>query len=177
MVTSVIVTELELQKQEYEPTVADKIQRVIYLLEQGERLINDRLYDGSNFCVLGLFADESGLGDWDHSFNYVISKESHNGTILPNDVMKYYNFRDERVSFNLSKLPSDLQNKINCLNYDWNFNLMSSNVNIALFGVNDLGMACEYPYVNQLLADIIRSDAIYKNIKRSSTNCDHANRN
>ena len=50
---------------DYEPTVSDRIQRVLYRLENGEQLTNRQLYNGDNFCALGLFADESGLGYWD----------------------------------------------------------------------------------------------------------------
>ena len=37
----------------YEPTVDDKIQRVLYRLESGEQLARAYLKDGDNFCVLG----------------------------------------------------------------------------------------------------------------------------
>ena len=116
----------------YEPTVADKIQRIIYRLESGESLNWGQLKgwgEGSEsntltaiaitsdhgaqvnatcdvtvnkdlFCVLGMFADESGLGYWDAKNRYVID-DGRYASSLTKDIYEYYGLTDREGSFDI----------------------------------------------------------------------------
>ena len=55
---------INVESEVYEPSAAVRIQRVLYRLDSGEQLASGYLKHRDNFCVLGLFADESGMGDW-----------------------------------------------------------------------------------------------------------------
>ena len=140
----------------YEPTVADKIQRVLYRLDHGEKLIKISLKSNGSFCVLGLFADESGLGRWESSRYVIDDSVAYSST---DDIVNYYGFNDAGASFDVHKLPNDLQNKVRCLLHD--FYDFIIRFPVALSTINDLAVSLKYPHVNQLLADIIRSGVIF----------------
>lgn len=168
----------------YEPTAYDKIQRVIYRLEHGEELISGRLYDGDNFCVLGLFADESGLGHWEASehcdgvFRYRINGFPLVTSLHVPELIAYYDIRlphelkgsargqessyiKGAMAFDLSEVSNDIANKIKCL-WSSEFNIMPvENALVDLYAVNDLGKSSGYTGLNQLLADIIRSGVLF----------------
>ena len=147
----------------YEPTVQDKIQRVLYRLEHGERLISGQLKLNDNFCILGLFTDESGMGHWDIDYRYIIDATDDIVDLnLTSVLVKYYGFADPGGSFALSDLPTnDMQNKVKCLLADGHSRITSDNM-VFLSVLNDLGDFVKYPYINQLLADIIRSGAPFQ---------------
>lgn len=139
---------------EYEPSVDDKIQRILYRLESGERLIHGSLKRGSNFCVLGLFADESGLGEWDGA---MYRESSGTGvSILNLNIYKYYNLHNQSGMFNISDLPVELMNLVDVFQpyEDDTFSLMGINDSVGVHEDHNIN-------VNQLLADIIRSGAIF----------------
>ena len=112
----------------YEPTVQDKIQRIIYRLEHGEQLCGTVLRNGDNFCVLGLFADESGLGRWIDAYTgvyeYCINDQSLLTILNNREILDYYDFdlpygaQNSSVSFILNEVNTDLANKIRCLFHD-----------------------------------------------------------
>ena len=139
---------------EYEPSVADKIQRIIYRLESGERLTTGSLKCGDHFCILGLFADESGLGEWeDHIYTENGSKLV---TELSNNVSSYYNLHNRLGLFNIYDLPKDLRDIVDVFQpyRDDTFSLMAINDSVQIHENHNID-------VNKLLADIIRSGAIF----------------
>lgn len=161
-------------KIEYEPSVADKIQRIIYRLEQGEELTHSSLFDGKNFCVLGLFADESGLGEWttvihskyDNSECYDIPEFVYNTGEIdirllspaspPVAVSEYYNLRRDStgVNFNTNDLPLKLRNEIT--------ELLQCTGMVDLYYINDMLIQKGHQdRANSILAGIIRSGAIF----------------
>ena len=145
----------------YEPTVADKIQRVLYRLEHGEKLIWGQMHYDGGFCVLGLFADESGLGSWEpisHGYN-VGGQVSF--TRLSDNLLDYYGFNSSGVSLVLSDLPNDLHNKVRCLFFTNGYYREHGTFDLSF--INDCGRIRAYPHINQLLADIIRSGVLFQN--------------
>ena len=158
---------------EYEPSVADKIQRIIYRLEHGEELSIGSLYDGQNFCVLGLFADESGLGEWTpvtqythrHS-NSIITEYVYNVGELdirllspsspPEAVTEYYNLKADPtgVNFNTNDLPLLLRKELT--------DLIKCTGMVDLYYVNDMLIQKGHRNrVNSILAGIIRSGVLF----------------
>lgn len=89
----------------YEPTIADRINRVLYRLEHTENLGYGKLKYGDKFCILGLFADESGLGSWD-KLGYFVDKDGklHSPGTLSASVMEYYGFKTNNGEY----YPGDL---------------------------------------------------------------------
>ena len=140
----------------YEPTAADKIQRVLYRLDHGEKLIAHQFRNGDNFCVLGLFADESGLGEW---YLDVMNRYRYlNCTAaLDYEIAAYYSIRTLSAGFAycdlpdsvLNMIPTPLQNK--------------SRVSKGLNYLNDKLILNKVSNSNEILAAIIRSGVIFKN--------------
>ena len=155
-----MVTLTEIKEQqittEYEPSVADKIQRILYRLDHGEELTGGRLYDGSNFCVLGLFADESGLGQWDvFSNSYVVGSDSCRST-LNYAVVEYYHLRNTDGAFFVDSLPEHIKDELrDKLGYTVCLGLMQ------ISGIND-DLVDKGINSNKILADIIRSGVLFK---------------
>ena len=141
---------------DYEPTVADRIQRVLYRLDHGEQLTHNALKSDDNFCVLGLFADESGIGGWEGDA-YVVGNESNAktlGIILTN----YYGFHTCGGSFNVCDLSENLRQTLvdeHILrnNYD------DVCMNITL--INDYYKLTDEKR-NAIIAAIIRSGALFR---------------
>ena len=167
MTTLVEITEQ--QTTEYEPTVSDKILRVLFRLDQDEKLISRSLREGDNFCVLGLFADESGQGEWKsqaeifnippaeiETYQYNMEFDMDVSGLLNNTLTEYYNFKDCFGSFDFNDLPKELQNQVRSVVFDID--------DINLYTVNDalVESAHEVSEINQILGDIIRSGAIFK---------------
>ena len=132
----------------YEPTVHDKIQRIIYRLEHGEELIS------GNLMRRGQFADESGLGDWFGSIYY--ESDTKSVTVLSESISTYYNLQNRSGKFYLADLSDDVQNKLSIFkpNVDGTFSLMAINDSVLFCMDNNIN-------INQLLADIIRSGAVF----------------
>ena len=136
----------------YEPTVQDKVQRVLYRLDHGEELVHGNLRINNKFCVLGLFADESGLGRWDKAL-YRIG-DSCSNQILYRQLKEYYNLRSGSGSFIVDNLPEDINAKIKTL-YPYHTRSLS------LMEINDNVLARHKIDINKLLASIIRSGVIF----------------
>lgn len=164
---------------EYEPSVQDKIQRVLYRLDQGEKLIARNLKEHDNYCILGLFVDESGLGEWQsqaelldmpyeelQSYQYNIDNDIDVSGLFNDTLTKYYNFKDYAGSFNFYDLPESVQNKIEAVARiiirDGNYMMILDDLN--LYTVNDILVESNYDpkSINEILADIIRSGVIFK---------------
>lgn len=150
MTTATIAIPDTLEQQDYEPTVADKIQRVLYRLDQGEPLMHGCLRFNDNFCVLGIFADESGIGHWGDNYRGSMAYlDSDDAQIDYGQIFDYYGLKDQ---FQVNDLPESVISKI-----------------IYKFGKDD---TITLPYVNDqlytnldlnsILADMIRSGAIFK---------------
>lgn len=133
----------------YEPSLEDKIQRIIYRLENGEKLIRGNLRSSSgDFCVMGLFADESGLGKWGPYGQSYHIYDKFSYKYLNAELTNYYGLVSGVGSFKIEDLPEDLQTRM----HD-----MTRGDSSALAVLND----CFTPGINQLLADIIRSRAVF----------------
>ena len=174
------LTEINEARTEYEPSVDDKIQRILYRLEHGEVLISRNLRVKDNFCVLGLFADESGLGEWypfaelfdtdaDEmgTYFYEINSERDNldrsADLLNKTLIKHYSLHDCCGSFNFYGLPKDLQNKLDPIMEIGKRDI--SCLGVSLYVINDILFETGYydpATSNQLLADVIRSGIIFE---------------
>ena len=86
---------------------------------------------------------------------YVVEGRERSYVSIPRAVSEYYGF----VRFNLFDLPYDLRNKIHCLVYGMGRQVSRSP--IGLGAINDAALKLNYPYTNQLLADIIRSGVLF----------------
>ena len=149
---------------EYEPSVSDRIQRVLYRLDHGEYLTTGYLRRNDNFCVLGLFADESGLGTWapyselGHSVNYmqVFDDRVHPSAIssLHRKIMDLYDMKSEMGAFRINTLPEELQDEL--MQHISGYGRTDL---ISLARIND--KLCDWKGINQLLARIIRSGVIF----------------
>lgn len=162
---------------DYTPSVADRIQRVLYRLEHGEKLGSLDLYDGQNFCVLGIFADESGLGDWQYDSHSLVaigrdrfSFHLHdidligNGSLLHSAVTKLYGLKTDTGLFELADLPDDLRKQVVCLYNKTrvNNNVFSKDPKVwSIASLNDACLVHDPESTNQLLAKIIRSGVIF----------------
>lgn len=148
-----IVTDIpEVKQEEYVPSVADKIQRVLYRLDHGEELIRGCLSKKDKFCVLGLFADESGIGTWEdrvyveESAAYI---DDNNEQLDYDQILTYYGIKPV---FTLENLPDHVISKIR-YKFSENEVLSLPFLNDNLYGNADL---------NSILADVIRSGAIFE---------------
>ena len=163
----------------YEPTVNDKIQRIIYRLEHGEQLISGCLRKEDNFCILGLFADESGLGDWGAISNdwgessYYVGDSGNGGKAsvsLCDSLVEYYNLRSPCAAFNIDLLPEDLRIKLTAYNVLPN---PYSTKLLPLDLINDhilTDRTEDYNYeLNEILATIIRSGIIFRDHNEDQT--------
>ena len=176
MMDTQVITEIEI----YEPTVQDRIQRVLYRLDHGEQLGQKDLYDGQNFCVMGLFADESGLGEWNHrtigndivgnKIQYTYKPHDTNylssTSLLPFPVRQYYGFNTATGMFKFSDISDDLRDRIVYIYREFfgrYANKSATPANIySLTGLNDVGVRLGDASINQVLADLIRSGAAFK---------------
>ena len=151
-------------KETYEPTVADKIQRILYRLDHGEELSNGTLKDEFGFCVLGLFADESGLGYWHENTSddysvYVIDGESPTGPFIVSDsIVDHYNLTDNIISFNLDDVrDSNIKDKL--IQYD----VAYTDGTTSLTRINDYlvrqGRLIE---AREILTKLIKSGVVFK---------------
>ena len=166
-----VTTEIRHYTPVYEPTVQDKIQRVLYRLDSGEHLFQGRLRHGNSFCVMGLFADECGIGRWEASppYNeteriinnweyYVDSAEIRNTTLLSKEITQYYDLRTGSGAFRISDLPEDLRTRLSDLLWIKDIDRCS------LSRINDdlLTLGYSTAVVNDVLASVIRSGVIFK---------------
>ena len=138
----------------HEPTAADKIQRILYRLDHGIELTYSRMKRGDNFCVLGLFAEESGLGYWNGHDCYVVNGEPNSGS-LHTSISEYYGLASETGIFRIQDLPKHIVHDLNQKMAHQLGGVLSS-----ISVVNDEFLIKGYK-PNQILADIIRSGAIF----------------
>ena len=144
-----------------------KIQNIITRLENGEELISDGLRLDDNFCILGLFADESDLGYWSGTADgkykgYVVNISSNYIKLynyeLPDMVADYYGLINAAGAFRLDDLTEELRDKIDQLD------ILSCGEYLSIAEVNDHLIKYETEAnVNQILIDIIKSGVIFKN--------------
>ena len=156
MVLAIETITPELTEVQYEPSASDKIQKILYRLDQGEVLNQNHLknYETGNFCVLGLFADESGLGHWGEDASYIVDNErSHK--ILSMDLVNYYGLNSEAGIFAVIDLPHELQSEL--------FGSITKDPGVycSLSRINDSDFV-DKDAKNRLLASIIRSGAIFR---------------
>ena len=142
----------------YEPTVNDKILRILYRLDHGEELIHGRLKeDDGKFCVLGLFADESGIGEWlALPSGYAYKADGLVKASLTGILMDYYNLRSETGVFDRIRLPEHIASPLHTIDQLTQYrNLLS--LSLVNDGLIDAGVK-----PNEILADIIRSGIIFR---------------
>ena len=136
----------------YEPTVDDKVQRIIYRLEHGEELVKGTLRNRhGNFCVLGLFAEESGLGEWEMPGQCYNVDGEINFKFLNNKLVQYYNFISGIGTFKVDYLPDQVKSELESV-------LIGPTSSLAT--LNDCFVGSK-PGINKLFADIIRSGVVF----------------
>ena len=149
----------------YEPSVSDRIQRVLYRLENGDKLTTGFFREDNNFCVLGIFADESGIGKWyyygDSLYDYLIEDQGGNPTI--DKLCEYYNMNEDAM-FYLSELEPELATKVSDIigiGECYEDTLIEQHL-ISLVRLNDIGVANGSADINDVLAAVIRSGALFR---------------
>ena len=133
-----------------------KLQNVLNRLENGEKLISGELRRGDNFCIMGMLADESGLGEWFSIYEH----QSPTYTASLDSIFAYYHIADTGY-FTLPSLPETLRNKIMHnlphLDYEryWDH---KSPWFINLSSINDqMIMRCiDIKVVNSIMSDLLR---------------------
>ena len=151
----------------------NKISRVLERLDQGEELISGYMHLCDQFCILGLFADESGLGEWSDDTS-AIKSYKHRLTLkyilkyilkymftdypqtfqLNRSVVDYYGLRDPQGSFSFDTIcDPELRHFLLALGCKW-----------SLVSVNDTMIRLNFKKdeVNKVLSEIIRAGGIYK---------------
>ena len=157
--------------------VQEKIDRILARLDQGEELISKKLRIGDNFCILGLFADESGLGHWHTEiqkgepvhyykikpfvknatpYGYFVSYslfDRANSIRLNSRLVQHYGLQSAEGAFDVDRIPASIK-----------YRMLTANCGPSLLKVNDYMIDSEYPgaEINAVLSDIIRSGAIFK---------------
>lgn len=142
-----------------EPTAQDSIAKIIDLLENNKvSLTPYYLKKGEQFCVLGLFANEYPGGYWtqDRDYNGIYTFTDDQGEsqagCLTEAVSKYYQFKDSTTIFNIDELPAYIQ--VLLLDYTWRGRM-------SLSVLNDLLLFNKSSTANKILADVIRSGALF----------------
>lgn len=139
----------------------DAVQRVLARLDSGEQLTVGSLKIDGMFCVLGLFADESGLGEWgiarpvrdNRQFGYYRIGTSKGSAQLDRQLVSYYGMLDANGGFDVTKLSPQILTiiyQIKCVN------------NLASLNDHMLNAGYSKDVINQTLAEVIRSGAIFK---------------
>ena len=157
-IESPVVTDLPVVRQEeYEPSIADKIQRVLYRLDHGEELTKGCLRRRDNFCVMGLFTDESGLGEWEpeaedefESVRPAVYVDQNKMQITYKEIFEYYGMKEQ---FKVEDLPASVLNRIR-------YKFPNTHDFLTLAYLND--NIFENADLNSILADVIRSGAVFE---------------
>lgn len=151
--------------------IADgRIYRVLARLDTGEHLIHRRLKCGNNFCILGLFADESGIVKWEGD---KYKRRRHNYTnILDLEVVNLFKLKDPIGSFDIETAPESIKRLL-----AEHFDLATVDSNrFSLTTINDSLIALDKRNVlNSVLAQVIRSGVVFKDYQ--GVEYDHANCN
>lgn len=161
--------------------VNDQIQKVIDRLESGEQLVAFSLRELDSYCVMGLFADESKMGRWinlaaslDMNINsakhyeYAIEGEDLVSFTLSESMCDHFDLLDGCGAFDFDDLPAELQKQLVPI-----LDLAIAETDIlgdigynktSLSAINDVLVKMGYTveYTNKVLADIIKSRAIFK---------------
>lgn len=149
----------EVEPESYVPSVQDKILRVIYRLEHGETLAQNAMYDGQNFCVLGLFADESDIGFWhvtDSIKGYKVPHDFIAFTELPKKVKRYYGFVGKCGDFMVKDLPDTTKARVLAA-----FDDITVNDEMSIMEIND-DPILDPDVIREMLVEIIRSGVLFK---------------
>ena len=156
--------------EEYSPDLPIKIQRILYRLEQNEVMIVDYLHQDAGYCVLGLFADESGLGEWKRhenapgNFYYTVDGEEpavNSPCFLPTTVAEHYGLNSVSGLFNIKDLSESLYNRIEQL---LGQSIFVGTTTLSLLILNDRMTKKNVPTatINEVLAQVIRSGIVFK---------------
>ena len=160
------LTEIQTMQTEYELATKDPIQRILYRLDHEETLGGGRLRRLDQFCILGLFADESGIGEWekckhgDVFYDYIIG-DSKLTADLNEVLVKFYNLKDQTGLFKIADLDSqEIKVFLNTELYNGDYKPAIS----SLMHINDNMIDRGYTVkeINGILAAIIRSGVIFR---------------
>ena len=137
-------------------TVDDRLDAVLLRLDSGEELTKGILKRDDKFCVMGLFADESGIVKWEGD-KYKRHRHAYTN-ILDMDVVQLFRLRDPIGSFDLEHAPDEIKQLI--LDH---FGSEVADLNkVSLTTVNDGMLALDKKAeVNSVLATIIRSGVVF----------------
>ena len=167
MVTEVQVAD-QRQQEVYAPSVSDRIQRILYRLDSGEWLIGGKLKSRDQFCVIGLFADESGLGEWRWDEPNGIECYFIDGVtttdIAPPKVCELYGLAmyGNDVAIDISRLPEHIASLSKYISVG--VDTFGSSMAL-LSGLNDrlaADLNIDTKTRNYILAEVIRSGAIFQ---------------
>ena len=140
-------------------TAADRIQRVLDRLESGEELCQGYLREGNKFCIIGMFLDESDLGNW-HGANYTYHwDQDYYMEAQGPTIESFYGFISPCGRFDVDKLPAELLAEIRGV-------LGSGSMWLPSYMLMDLSddmlrAGVETAVANDILAKIIRSGVIF----------------
>ena len=140
-----------------------KIDRVLARLDRNEKLTRRTLKSGDQFCILGLFADESGLGEWgridkmrvrgDRDISYYKISNRMGSSQLDKDLVQYYRMYNANGSLDISRVPPGLMQFL----YD-----IKSDYNLASINDTMLGQGFSNAETTYVLAKIIRTRAVFQ---------------
>ena len=105
---------------------------------------------------MGLFVEESGLYEWDDNKRHYVMPGTDSTCVnfLSAELRDYYNFKTSDGSFDREDLPHNLREEVKSF----------GKYGHSLSGLNDkIGSVNINISINQLLADIIRSGAVFNN--------------
>ena len=139
-----------------------KIARVLARLDRNEKLTRRTLKHGDRFCILGLFADESGLGKWGRidkirvsgyrDISYYKIGERMGSSQLDKDLVQYYRMYNANGHLDISRVPAELMRFL----YD-----IKSDYNLASINDTMLGQGFSNAETTYVLAKIIRTGAVF----------------
>ena len=142
-------TQIRSEVQEsYEPTISDRIQRVLYRLDHGEELVFGTLNADDKFCLVGLFGAESGLfGDGMGNCS--------------NSYLQIYDLYNIKSHINVRALPEVLQKLIR--------DIYGTCGTVPLPVINDVLVSQGVEDRNSIMADLIRSGIIFRGYSHSDS--------
>ena len=142
-----------------EQQVSDKIQNILKRLDLGEELIGGRLRKGDQFCIMGLFAEESGLVNWElshYGYYRAVTELSNIKMVadLPAELVSYYNLINAEGRFDIDDIPAEIKEMV----------MQHTPDALSLTTINDYGIRdkLDKNIINSVLAAVIRSGAIFK---------------
>lgn len=165
------IAEIKAHQTQSDFTPQERIDRILARLDSGEELNGGRLRRLHQFCILGLFADESGLGKWEPDgvgvfFYYMVDGDKLTAD-LNDPIVDLYNLVDQTARFTIANVPMKIKSFLTNEIYSYQRTIRTT----SLMDVNDRMIDNGYSSkdINETLSTIIRSGAIFKEQKQNDT--------